>query len=273
MIARFGFPHLLAATLALVASTILLGVAAKATGSGLACQANWPQCDAGPYNLFPANLPSFYEWFHRFVAMFAGFAIIGSAVAAWRSPSVDRRVTALVVGGMVLTPIQVVLGRETVTQYTMDILSLHFWTAVTIFSMFVVATVLVWSDSLRASHVTAALGLGALAVPAHVALSPLEVSLISNYSPTTQLLQYGATLALLAGVIVAAMGGRWRFDDRRLSGLLSVSAVLALVVAYLGRRAVMTYSATLDGLYIAAALALLGAFAAAIVRTRTAKTV
>ncbi|WP_312854303.1 COX15/CtaA family protein [Natronococcus sp. JC468] len=273
LIARFGFPHLLAATLALVASTILLGVAAKATGSGLACQANWPQCDAGPYNLFPANLPSFYEWFHRFVAMFAGFAIIGSAVAAWRSPSVDRRVTALVVGGMVLTPIQVVLGRETVTQYTMDILSLHFWTAVTIFSMFVVATVLVWSDSLRASHVTAALGLGALAVPAHVALSPLEVSLISNYSPTTQLLQYGATLALLAGVIVAAMGGRWRFDDRRLSGLLSVSAVLALVVAYLGRRAVMTYSATLDGLYIAAALALLGAFAAAIVRTRTAKTV
>lgn len=273
LIARFGFPHLLAATLALVASTILLGVAAKATGSGLACQANWPQCDAGPYNLFPANLPSFYEWFHRFVAMFAGFAIIGSAVAAWRSPSIDRRVTALVVGGMVLTPIQVVLGRETVTQYTMDILSLHFWTAVAIFSMFVVATVLVWSDSLRASHVTAALGLGALAVPAHVALSPLEVSLISNYSPTTQLLQYGATLALLAGVIVAAMGGRWRFDDRRLSGLLSVSAVLALVVAYLGRRAVMTYSATLDGLYVAAALALLGTFAAAIVRTRTAKTV
>ncbi|ELY66408.1 COX15/CtaA family protein [Natronococcus jeotgali] len=273
LIARFGFPHLLAATLALVASTILLGVAAKATGSGLACQANWPQCDAGPYNLFPANLPSFYEWFHRFVAMFAGFAIIGSAVAAWRSPSIDRRVTALVVGGMVLTPIQVVLGRETVTQYTMDILSLHFWTAVTIFSMFVVATVLVWSDSLRAGHVTAALGLGALAVPAHVALSPLEVSLISNYSPTTQLLQYGATLALLAGVIVAAMGGRWRFDDRRLSGLLSVSTVLALVVAYLGRRAVMTYSATLDGLYVAAALALLGTFAAAIVRTRTAKTV
>ncbi|WP_049892415.1 COX15/CtaA family protein [Natronococcus amylolyticus] len=269
LIARVGFPHLLAATLALVAATILLGVAAKATGAGLACEANWPQCDAGPYNLLPANLPSFYEWFHRFVAMFAGFAIIGSAVAAWRSPSIDKRVTALVVAGMILTPIQVVLGRETVTQYTMDILSLHFWTAVLIFSMFVVATALVWSASLRAGHVSAALGLGLLTLPAHVALSPTDLSLVSSYSPTVQLLQYGVTLALLASVIVAVLVGRWRFDDTALLGLLSVSAVLALVVTYLGRQAVMTYSPLLDDLYLVTALALLVVFGVGIWRSRS----
>jgi len=38
LIDRFSYPHLLTATLALVAATILLGVAAKATGSGLACE-------------------------------------------------------------------------------------------------------------------------------------------------------------------------------------------------------------------------------------------
>ena len=149
---RFGFRHLLATTLVLVAATILLGVAARATGSGLACDANWPQCDAGPFNLFPANLPSFYEWIHRFVAMFAGFAIVGTAVAAWRDSSLDARVTLTVVLGMVLTPIQVVLGRETVLQYRMEILSLHFWTAILIFGLFVVATALVWKDAFARRH-------------------------------------------------------------------------------------------------------------------------
>jgi cytochrome c oxidase assembly protein subunit 15 len=248
--ARFRFGHLLAATLALVAGTILLGVAAKATGSGLACQAQWPQCDAGPFNLFPASLPSFYEWIHRFVAMFAGFAIMGSALAAWRLPSVDRRVAGLVVGGALLVPIQVYLGRATVFQYRMEILSVHFWTAVLIFSVFAVAAVLVWSSALGAGHVTAALGLGLAALPAHVAFSPTGLGLVTEYSPTVQLLQYGVTLALLASVIVASLVGRWRLDDRRLSGFLVGTGLLAVVVAYLGRRTVMTFSSALDGLYL-----------------------
>ncbi|APW98581.1 cytochrome oxidase assembly protein [Halobiforma lacisalsi AJ5] len=270
MIDRFGYPHLLAGTLALVTATILLGVAAKATGSGLACQANWPQCDAGPFNLLPANLPSFYEWFHRFVAMFAGFAIIGSALAAWRSSSVDRRVTALVVLGMLLTPVQVTLGRETVTQYTMDILSLHFWTAVLIFSLFVVATVLVWQSTLTASHVTGALGLGFVALPLHVALSPTDLGVVTEYTPTIQLLQYGVTLALLASPIVATMVGRWRLEDRRIVPLLSASVVLAFAVAYLGRQAVMNFSSTLDVVYLATVALLAIAFAAGLGLTRSA---
>ncbi|MDQ2051311.1 cytochrome oxidase assembly protein [Natronolimnohabitans sp. A-GB9] len=270
LIERFGFHHLLATTLVLVAATILLGVAAKATGSGLACEANWPQCDAGPYNLLPANLPSFYEWFHRFVAMFAGFAIIGSALAAWRLPDIDKRVVGLVVAGMILTPIQVVLGRETVTQYTMDILELHFWTAVLIFVLFIVATVLVWSSRLTATHVTGALGLGALSVPFHVALSPLVIGDITSYSPSVQMAQYGVTLALLAAVIVAVMVGRRRFESGRLTGLLSVSVLLAMVVIFLGRRAVMTFNPALDVLYVVASAALLAVFAVGISLSRDA---
>ena len=258
-------------TLTLVAATILLGVAAKATGSGLACEANWPQCDAGPYNLLPAHLPSFYEWFHRFVAMFAGFAIVGSALAAWRSSSVDRRVLSLVVLGMALTPIQVYLGRETVLSYEMEILSLHFWTAVVIFTLYVVATVLVWRSTFRASHVSAALGVGLVSLPLHVALSPTDLGVVTEYSPTIQLLQYGVTLALLASVVVAVMVGRWRFGDRRLIGLLGATVVLAFTVAYLGRQAVMTFSPALDQLYLAVVLVLLVVFVAGIRWTRSAQ--
>ncbi|ELY94136.1 cytochrome oxidase assembly [Natrialba hulunbeirensis JCM 10989] len=261
-------PHLLATTLVLVAGTILLGVAAKATGSGLACEANWPQCDAGPFNLLPANLPSFYEWFHRFVAMFAGFAIVGSAVSAWRSPDVDRRVATLVVLGMVLTPIQVYLGRETVLSYEMEILSLHFWTAILIFAMFVVATALVWKPRLRSAHIPAVLALGLISLPLHVALSPTDLGLVSDYSPTVQLLQYGVTLSLLASVIVATMVTNWRRQDRTLLGSLAGMTVLTLAVTYLGRRAVMTLNPALDQLYLVLAGVLFLAFGVAIYRTQ-----
>ncbi|QSW99066.1 cytochrome oxidase assembly protein [Haloterrigena alkaliphila] len=267
LVERFGFPHLLAATLVLVAATILLGIAAKATGSGLACQQNWPQCDAGPYNLLPANLPSFYEWFHRFVAMFAGFAIVGTAVAAVRLPDVDRRVAGLVVAGLILTPIQVVLGRETVTTYTMEILALHFWTAISIFVVFTVATVLVWSSRLTRTHVTGALALGAAALPFHVALSPLVGGGISTYGPSMQMAQYAVTLVLLAAVIVAAVIGRRRFDSARLTTLLSATTVLAFVVAYLGREAV---DPAFDALYVVFTGLLLVAFLAGIGLTRRA---
>jgi cytochrome c oxidase assembly protein subunit 15 len=268
---RFRFRHLLSLTLGLVAATILLGVAAKATGSGLACQAQWPQCDTGPFDLFPASLPSFYEWIHRFVAMFAGFAIVGSALAAWRLPSVDRRVAGLVVGGALLVPIQVYLGRATVFQYRMEILSVHFWTAVLIFSVFAVAAVLVWSSALGAGHVTAALGLGLAALPAHVAFSPTDLGLVTEYSPTVQLLQYGVTLALLASVIVASLVGRWRLDDRRLSRFLVGTGLLAVVVAYLGRRTVMTFSPALDSLYLGLVGTLAVAFVAGLRWSRSAR--
>lgn len=254
---RVRFRHLLTVTLGLVAGTIVLGIAAKATGSGLACQANWPQCDTGPFNLFPASLPSFYEWIHRFVAMFAGFAIVASGLVAWLSSSVDRRVAPLVVLGTVLTPIQVYLGRQTVFEYRMEILSLHFWTAVLIFSLFSVATVLAWKGSISARGMRFGLLGALLGLPAHVALSPTNLGVVSEYSPTVQLLQYAVTLGLIASVILTVVVSRWWFESRRLSFLLASAGVLTLAVAYLGRRSVMAYSPILDGMYLVS-VALLG---------------
>ena len=265
---RFTFKHLLGLTLILVAATILLGVAARATGAGLACEANWPQCDAGPYNLFPANLPSFYEWIHRFVAMFAGFAIVGTAIAAWRNAKIDRLITSLVVAGMVLTPIQVVLGRETVLQYELTILSLHFWTAVLIFAIFVVATILVWVPAFTGGHVTLALAFGALTVPLHVALSPVIVSDITTYSPEIQTAQYGVTLALLTVGIFVPMVGRRRFNGNQFGALAFGVPVLALLVIVLGRRSVMTLAPVLDLLYVVVAIILFLTFLAGVLLAR-----
>ena len=254
---RVKFRHLLTVTLTLVAGTIVLGIAAKATGSGLACQANWPQCDTGPLNLFPASLPSFYEWIHRFVAMFAGFAILASGVVAWRSSAVDRRVAPLVLLGTVLTPVQVYLGRETVFQYRMNILSLHFWTAITIFSLFAIATVLAWRESLSTRSATVGFIAGFVTLPAHVALSPTSVGVVADYTPTVQLLQYAVTLALIASVILGVMASRWWFESSRLDVALAAAVVLTPVVAYLGRRSVMAFSPALDRMYLVS-VALLG---------------
>ncbi|GAB3037505.1 COX15/CtaA family protein [Natronobiforma cellulositropha] len=247
---RFGFPHLLAATVALVAATILLGVAAKATGSGLACDANWPLCDGGILNLFPANFPSFFEWIHRVVAMVAGVFIVATAVVAWLGAVTDRRITAAITLGLVLTPIQVFLGRETVLSYELTILSLHFWTAVVIFVLFVASAVLVWADRITTRHVSGALALGAAMVPLHVLLSPL---FIGTYTSVIQTTQYAVVLTLLASVILAAIVTARRYERRRVSGVVLSTPLAALAVLVLGRRSVMAFAPALDVLYVVVA--------------------
>ncbi|MCU4740470.1 COX15/CtaA family protein [Halobacteria archaeon AArc-m2/3/4] len=264
---RFGFSHLLASTVVLVAATILLGVAAKATGSGLACDANWPLCDGGLLNLFPANFPSFFEWIHRVVAMVAGFFIVGTAIVAWRAKTIDRRITYAVTLGLILTPIQVTLGRETVLSYEMTILSLHFWTAVVIFALFVVSAILVWAHRLTTTHVTLALAVGAVSVPLHVALSPL---FIDSYTAVIQTAQYAAVLTLLSAVSLAAIVGWRRYESPLVSSLVAATPVLAVGVLFLGRRAVMTFAPALDVLYALIALVLFVTLLAGMVLTHRA---
>lgn len=262
---RVGFPHLLAVTVAFVAATILLGIAAKATGSGLACEANWPLCDGGLLDLFPANFPSFFEWIHRVVAMVAGFFIVGTAVAAWRASSVSSRVRYAVTLGLVLTPVQVILGRETVLTYEMTILSLHFWTAVIIFALFAASVITVWAPVISRRQVTAGLAVGAAVVPVHVALSPL---FIGSYTAVIQTAQYAAVLALLTAVLAGVIVGRRRYQNRIARGIVLVAPVLAFVVLLLGRRAVMTFAPALDALYAGASVALFVALAAGCVVAR-----
>jgi cytochrome c oxidase assembly protein subunit 15 len=139
-------PHhlvrLAAATTLLTFVLILLGVYTAATGTGLSCAAQWPTCGGGPFGLFPPNAASIPEWTHRFVAMVAGFAILGTAAAAWRTDA-DRRTRVAATTAAVFLPVQVGLGAETVFTYTPVVQTAHHGTALLIFGALVATTL--WS--------------------------------------------------------------------------------------------------------------------------------
>ncbi|MFP9059932.1 COX15/CtaA family protein [Natrialbaceae archaeon A-chndr2] len=250
---RTRFRYLLTLTVALVAGTIILGVAARTTGSGLACDANWPVCDGGFLNLLPQGQPSFWEWIHRVVAMLAGFAIIASAIAAIWTDHATKAVAGLVTAGLILTPIQVYLGAETVLSYQMTVLNFHFWTAILIFVIFVVALVLAWEDRLEARHVAIGLAIGAVTVPVQVLLSPI---FIQQNTPTTLTIQMGVLLTLLAVVTLAALYGSDVFDSLATRGTITLGTLLTLGTLVLSRESVMTYSPALDLTYLLVAGAL-----------------
>lgn len=112
---RVKFRHLAAASAALAFALIILGVYTKGSASGLACGADWPFCD-GWMGLFPATWPSFIEWSHRLVALIAGFLILGTGVAAYRGDH-DRRIVLASAVAVVVLPVQILLGANTVFNY------------------------------------------------------------------------------------------------------------------------------------------------------------
>lgn len=221
-----AFDRLIAVTTVLVVLTVLLGVATKATGAGLACRARWPVCDGGILNLFPQSFPSFFEWIHRVVAGVAGIAILGSGVAAWRG-SVGRRIRIAVTLGVVLLPVQVLLGRETVLTYTIPVLAAHFWVAMVIFASFAVASVLTWRAALTPGRLRAVAAAGGLLVPAQVLLYP---PFVARFTPPVQTLQYAVTLAVFATAAAVAVAGRDHLAGRRARVAVALPAIHPLVV-------------------------------------------
>jgi len=138
---RPAFKHLAGATTALTFALILLGVYTGAVGAGLACAGRWPLCD-GWLGLFPAHWPSFVEWFHRFVAMITGFAILGTTVAAWRGDH-ERRIRLASAVALVVLPVQVLLGANTIFNFGVLAQVAHHAAALTILVSLVAATA--WS--------------------------------------------------------------------------------------------------------------------------------
>jgi len=139
------FRHLAAATTGLTFALILLGVYTGAIGAGLTCEARWPLCD-GWLGLFPANWVSFVEWFHRFVAMITGFAIIGTAVAAWRGDH-SRRIKYATALAAVVLPAQILLGANTIVNFGAIAQVLHHGAAQTIFGSLTAATAFAYSEA------------------------------------------------------------------------------------------------------------------------------
>jgi cytochrome c oxidase assembly protein subunit 15 len=135
---RARFRHLAAVTTALTFALILLGVYAGAVGAGLTCGGRWPFCD-GVLGLFPANWLSFVEWFHRLVAMVTGFFIVGTAVVAWRRDH-DVRVRSATALAVVLLPVQILLGANTIFNFGVWAQLFHHAAAQLIFGALVVAT-------------------------------------------------------------------------------------------------------------------------------------
>jgi len=109
------FRQYLAATTVSTLFLILLGVYTGKVGAGLACQGAWPLCD-GWLGLFPANWPSFIEWFHRLVAMVVGFMILGAAVQAFRGEYGGYIRYPLGLAAALL-PVQILLGANTVLNF------------------------------------------------------------------------------------------------------------------------------------------------------------
>ena len=131
------FRHLAATSAGLAFVLILLGVYTGASGAGLACAGRWPFCD-GFLGLFPANWPSFVEWFHRFVAMVTGFVILGTAVAAYRGDH-ERRIFLATAVAVVVLPVQILLGANTIFNFGIWAQVLHHGAAQIIFGALVVA--------------------------------------------------------------------------------------------------------------------------------------
>ncbi|MCT9097502.1 cytochrome AA3 biosynthesis protein [Haloarchaeobius sp. HME9146] len=138
-LSRRGVRILAVVTTVLTGLLILLGVYTAATGTGLTCQGRWPLCGGPVFGLLPPNYASIPEWTHRFVASITGFFILGTAYGAWKVFDQRRIHIALAVAILVL-PVQILLGRETVVTYTALVQTLHHAAALVIFGGFVSGT-------------------------------------------------------------------------------------------------------------------------------------
>lgn len=239
-----------------------LGVYTAATGSGLACQAQWPLCSD---QLIPALTlnPDFIEWFHRVWAMLTGFLIIGMAVWAWRLE--DRRIRLAATLAVLVLPLQIAVGAITVTVgglvpqgYSVSTHALHLVVALIIFTLLGLATFWAWSDDVvsiketpsespaesvetksaaqRLGHIRIALVVG-LGFLIGGALFSRAVPIVT-YSPGAQALFYGSTLAAylaLLSVVVRTADVSVGAELSRVRTSVFVAIALVVFTLLLGR--------------------------------------
>jgi len=249
-----------AATTAMTAALISLGVYTAATGSGLACAAQWPLCSDQFVPALTIN-PDFIEWFHRVWAMLTGFAILGTAALAWRAGGRRTRLAATL--AVVLLPLQITVGAVTVTLgglieggYTLTTHAAHLTVALTIFTA-LSATALLAGPPGGPSAVRRAAG-GAVGLLAAGALVSRAVPLVT-YSPGAQAWYYLLSLAAYAGLLAAAY---WAAAaGRRRVAAAAGGALAAQLAAMLLGRDLLAYTPAVRSAnlaLVAASLALAG---------------
>lgn len=202
--------QLTATSAAMTFVLVLLGVYTAADGAGLTCAGAWPLCDGAVFGLFPANWPSFVEWFHRLWAMITGLVIVGTAVLGFRTGAATEVRWALA-GATLLLPSQVILGGLTVTRYESLILLGHFLTAMTIFTLVAFAALRASETALdipgrRVGLLTAAVAL----FPVYLLFSPRVVLV---YSEAVQVGFYSVGMLIFGATLATALtsSGRIRY--------------------------------------------------------------
>jgi len=251
-----SFRRFAAFTTALTLSLITLGVYTAATGSGLACQAQWPLCSD---QLIPALTinPDFIEWFHRVVAMITGFFILGTAGWAWTRGNRQTKFSATL--AVVLLPLQITVGAITVTigglvpgGYSPPTHAAHLIVALSIFTLLTMTTLFAYRDHHRRpprsrSRLAVGVALGALLVSG---LFSRGVPLLS-YSPGAQAWFYAISL-LAVGALLATVV--WLQSVDRRGAWLAGSALAVLFVSMLLGRDLILYTTTVQsinfGLYL-----------------------
>lgn len=219
---------LLPATVGITYVLLLLGIYTAAAGAGLTCGARWPLCDGAVFGLFPANWPSFIEWFHRLVAMTAGFMILGSAYGIWRYGN-DRRITAAMAVAVVFLPVQIWLGAQTVLTYTFLALTGHFITALVIFGAIILSTLWYFGADVASFGRARSVLLAVIALyPVFIALSP---GTLITHTAAVQVIYYAIGLAVFAGLLVTTVwAGSLRTTADRLGQVRSLAAIGAVLV-------------------------------------------
>lgn len=260
-------------TAALTMTLISLGVYTAATGSGLACQAQWPLCSD---QLIPALTinPDFVEWFHRVWAMFIGFMIIGTAGLAWVG-DVSKKTRLAAVAAVLLLPLQVFFGAVTVTigglipgGYTLVTHAAHQLIALTIFTLLGLVT-LSSGPGLGLDGIRWALGVAiGLLLPATLLSRALP---LLTYSPGAQGWFYLFALSAGAGLLGAAFWSAQREVSRVFRACLV--ALVGLFVTLLLSRDIVLYTATWQSIHLGVVTITLLATIAAMWFARTTGTI
>ncbi len=251
-----SFRRFAAFTTALTLSLISIGVYTSATGSGLACEAQWPLCSDQLVPALAIN-PDFIEWFHRVFAMITGFFILGTAGWAWRLD--DRGAKFAATLAVVLLPLQISIGAVTVTigglipgGYSLPTHAAHLLVALTIFILLSLTTLLAY----RNHHDRPPRERGRLAFG--IALAALLVSgLFSRgvplltYSTGAQAWFYAVSLVAVCGLLAAIY---WLDGVDRRGRWLAAGAFGTLFVTLLLGRDLLLYTSTVRqlnfGLYL-----------------------
>ena len=274
------FRRYAAATTGMTLVLFSLGVYTAATGSGLACEAQWPLCSD---QLIPALTinPDFIEWFHRAWAMVTGFLIVGVAGWTWLGSGFDRRTKVAATLAVTILPLQITVGAITVTLsglvpggYTVSTHAAHLIVALTIFTLLGLAVI--WGGGRGGVRLLrAAAGVAVAGIVASAVFSRAVPFL--TYAPPAQAAFYVTGLAghlgLVATVAYATGAIRSGYDglDADTAGMvraLGAGSMAALVGTLLLGRDLVLYTTTWERINLAVLGVAIALAAAAVLTLR-----